>query len=243
MGRLYIKTELKNEKTVIADSFFSAPFKIMGTFDNNGICEIMIMQASAGILCGDKLEIELDIKSGSRVMITGQSYTKIFRCDGMGSKQNVKINVENGAELLYLPPPVIPFEKSYFVNMNDINIESGTKLIIWDIFAAGRIGMGEQFLFTKYHTRTEVRENGQLIFGDSTRLVPDEVKLEGTGFFENCTHFGTAYFFGFGDIKTNKNIAITKAYKGNLIRTLSHSSDEIVKNFEKIIKKTIEEEC
>ncbi|MGN0183008.1 MAG: urease accessory protein UreD, partial [Candidatus Ornithomonoglobus sp.] len=77
MGKLYIETSCANGRTVVSDSSFTAPFKITKPFYNGDTAEIMIMQASAGILEGDSHELEFNVRSGSRVIITGQSYTKL----------------------------------------------------------------------------------------------------------------------------------------------------------------------
>ena len=105
MSELYIKTENVNGRTVVSDSYFTAPFKITQPFYNNGVSEIMIMQASAGILDGDSLNVKFDIGSGSHTAITGQSYTKLFKMDRYGAVQHTKINVGENSTFYYLPCP------------------------------------------------------------------------------------------------------------------------------------------
>ncbi len=225
----------------MADSFFTAPFKITRPVENGDMTEIMIMQASAGILEGDEHDIELKIRSGSRVVVTGQSYTKLFRMESGRAVQNVKITVENGACLHYLPCPVIPFCGSEFKGKNEIYLEKGAQFVMQDIFACGRCGMGERFGFRKYHSHTTVYENDKIVFVDNTRLVPDEFDISGMGYFEGYTHQGMAYFYGFGKLNTNDDNAVTasatRARCGQLVRALGHSSDEI----EQYIKNMITE--
>ncbi|MGN1115461.1 MAG: urease accessory protein UreD [Candidatus Ornithomonoglobus sp.] len=239
MGKLYIETSCENGRTVVSDSRFASPFKITKPFYNGDTAEIMIMQASAGILEGDSHELEFNIRSGSRVIITGQSYTKLFKMESGRAEQNVKINVESGAYLAYLPCPVIPFGESEFINTNEIHAAKGAQLALWDIFASGRNAMGESFKFRKYHSRTIVYEDGRAVFADNTRLVPEEFNLGGMGFFEDCTHQGMAYFYGFDDINAvgteNLTAAVTKAKRGQLIRVLAYSADEAVNYLKQFI--------
>lgn len=239
MGKLYIETECQNGNTVISDSFFTAPFKITKPFSNGKMAEIMIMQASAGILEGDCHEMEFKIRSGSRVIITGQSYTKLFRMEKGRAEQRVKITVEKDAFLCYLPCPVIPFKESEFINVNEIYLEEGAHFAMQDVFACGRKAMGEKFQFRKYHSRTTVYENGKPVFADNTRLVPKEHDISTIGYFENFTHQGMAYFYGLNKISLRESdlltAAVTDAKKGQLMRFLGNSSDEIENHIKNII--------
>jgi urease accessory protein len=239
MGKLYIETAYENGKTVVKDSFFTSPFKITKPLQTGDMAEIMIMQASAGILEGDEHEIELKIHSGSRVAVTGQSYTKLFKMENGKARQNVKITVEKDGFLCYLPCPVIPFCESEFIGTNEIYLEKGARFVMQDIFACGRYGMGEKFGFRKYHSRTQVYENGKIVFADNTRLVPSEFDISGTGYFEGYTHQGLAYFYGFEKINApdsdNVIAAVTQAKKGQLLRVLGNSSDETEQYLKNVI--------
>jgi urease accessory protein len=243
MGKLYIETAYENGKTVIYDCFFTSPFKITKPLMVNDMAEIMIMQASAGILEGDNHEIEIKIHSGSHVIITGQSYTKLFRMENGHARQNVKISVEKDGFLCYLPCPVIPFGESEFIGTNDIRLEKGSRFVMQDIIACGRSGMGEKFKFRKYHSRTIVHEEERIVFADNTRLVPCEFDISGIGFYENFTHQGMAYFYGCNNIEASDNnsviAAVTHPKGGQLLRILGNSSDEIEQYIKNIIMEEI----
>ncbi len=240
MSELYIKTENVNGRTVVSDSYFTAPFKITQPFYNNGVSEIMIMQASAGILDGDSLNVKFDIGSGSHTAITGQSYTKLFKMDRYGAVQHTKINVGENSTFYYLPCPVIPFGGSNFKCVNEINLAHGSKFMFWDVVSCGRTGMGESFQFDKYHAHTLVSVDGKIVFADNTRLVPKETRLDDIGFFEGYSHMGTAYFYGFRDLKKyfdNKTpSAVTNAYEGQLVRILADSGEYITDYLKRIIR-------
>lgn len=239
MGKLYIKTALREGKTVLEDCFFTAPFKVAKPFYSGDFAEIMIMQASAGILEGDSHEIKIEIGKGSKAVITGQSYTKLFKCKSFCSSQSVYINIEENAFLKYLPCPVIPFKDSDFRTLTKINLKKTSCLVLRDIFSCGRTGMGENFLFKKYQAQTLISEEGVPVFCDNTRLVPSEINLEGTGFFEGYTHMGLAYFYGFNKIRLDETkgfeAALTEAKKGRVLRALAYSGEDIINYTDKII--------
>ena len=78
-----------------------------------------------------------------------------------------------------------------------ISIKENSKLVISEILACGRIGMGESFKFSFYKSRTAVSIDGKPVFLDNTRLCNGEADFSGIGFFENYTHIGFIYFYGY----------------------------------------------
>lgn len=231
MGQLYIEAASLNGKTIISDRHFTAPFKITKPFYNGSFAEVMIMQASAGMLKGDSHRLEFYVKDKAKMKLTGQSHTKIFCTDSGEASQKTIIRIGSGGELHYLPCPVIPFAGSSFVGENNIYLSSGAKLILWDIFACGRVGMGERLAFRKYQSFTRVYEDNRLVFADNVVYMPNEAELGGIGYFESCTHTGIMYFYGYNDrelIKSKETeAAITKTKRGQLLRVFGYSSEDI----------------
>ena len=243
MGKLYISTRLGTAGTELDEVRFTAPFKLTSPFHIGTTAEIMIMQASAGLLKGDEHEIEIMISPCTSAVITEQSYTKIFKTDDGYASKHVKINVGENAVLYYLPCPSIPFAGSSFRSITEIELAPGSRLMFWDILAGGRVGMGELFNFRKYLSSVRVRLAGKLVYADSSRLIPSEHMLSSIGCFEGHTHMGTAYFYGFEndfEFKESNDIlsAFTHPFKGILVRALSCSGDKLTKYFSSLIPRS-----
>ncbi len=242
MSELYIKTEYDENQTVISDSFFTSPCKVAKPFKRGSGIEIMVMMASAGMLDGDRYNIRYDIGGGCAVKITGQSYTKLFKCEHDKIKQDTSIYVGDGAALYYAPCPIVPFGGSVFEANTSIYLEESSKLVLCDILSCGRSAMGERLEFTSYKSKIKVYSRNKLVFMDHTRLVPSEHDLFGTGFFEGRTHAGLEYIRG----AQTENIpeldgveaAVTRAAEGICVRALSDSADDISRLFE-IISRNI----
>lgn len=234
MSRLYICAENKGGRTVITDSFFSSPIKIAKPFYYADHTEIMMMTASAGILDGDIYEIEIVVKENASLKFTGQSFTKIFKSgEKGGAAQRVKITVENGGKLFYLPQPVIPFAESVFDSRTEIFLDNDSQLVMQDIFSCGRTAMNEHFAFKSYRSRTSVHVDGRLSFLDNVKLLPNEADLSGIGFFEGHTHSGMMYAY---NVQTSGEICCTNAYRGRVFRILSDTAQSISERFDTILK-------
>ncbi|MGN1481302.1 urease accessory protein UreD [Porcipelethomonas sp.] len=239
MSRLFLKAESRNGKTVISDSFFTAPIKIAKPFYCGNYTEIMMMTASAGILDGDFYDIEIQVMEGASFRLTGQSYTKIFKAAEKGAVQKVKINVEKDAFFIYFPMPVIPYGGSIFSNITEVHLCKNCRFVMCDILSCGRKAMNEEFLFQSYRSRTAVYVDGKMQFLDNQRFNPNEINLKGMGFFEGYSHAGMMYIYGCENVvipeSQTSESAVTKAADGTCIRIFSNSADEIVNQFRRVI--------
>lgn len=242
MSRLSVELKYSNGRTVVSDSYFSAPFKLVSPFYDEDYAKLMIMTASAGIMKGDFYDINIHALPGTNAIITDQSYAKIFNTrDGFAS-QSLNIQLEENSELIWMPKPVIPFENSSFEADTTISIKDNSKLVISEILACGRIGMGERFKFNFYRSRTAVSIDGKTVFLDNTRLCNGETDFSGIGFFENFTHIGFIYFYGYvkPEIISDKEITafVTQAKCGYVVRFMGNSADRLYSYAENLILRT-----
>lgn len=244
MSILKLTAEYKNGRTVITDSEFTAPLKIALPFYRKDCTEIMMMAASAGILEGDVYDIEITVRENAFLKFTGQSYTKVFKANNSGAKQNVKITVENGGTLIYAPCPVIPFGGSIFDVRTEVDIHPHSRLAMTDIISSGRAAMNEEFAFKSYRSRTVVCIDKKPVYLDNRRLVPDEIPLRGIGFFEGYTHAGSAYFYGADKQALEEALsgyssgeaALSLAAAGISVRAAGNGADPIHRLFETMTK-------
>ncbi|MGN0592170.1 MAG: urease accessory protein UreD [Ruminococcus sp.] len=239
MSRLFLKAENIHGRTVISDSFFTAPIKIAKPFYYDSVTEVMMMAASAGILEGDFYDIEIQVMKKASFKLTGQSYTKIFKATENGAVQKTKIHVERDASFLYFPTPVIPYGGSIFSNFTEVYLDQNCRFAMCDILSCGRKAMNEVFLFQSYRSRTAVYVDGKLQFLDNQRFIPGEANLKDMGFFEGYSHIGMLYIYGYENIvlpeSSTSEIAVTKAAAGACIRVFSNSADEAVEQLKRIL--------
>lgn len=235
MSELYIKAENQGGRTVISDCKFTAPLKIAKPFYKDNFTEIMLMTAGAGMLEGDFYNIGIDAGENASLKFTGQSYTKLFKSEKKGSSQSVKINVAENGELLYFPCPIIPFADSIYSAETEVRLEKNSKFAMCDIISYGRAAMNEKFLFKEYRSRTSVYVCGRLVFLDNVRLVSEEIFLAGTGFFENYSHIGMMYAYGYDIAEIPKipegEAAVSRALDGVCIRAAANGADDVYNFF------------
>jgi urease accessory protein len=232
MGELFLKTEVQQGLTVIADCFFTAPLKVAKPFYRPAGTEIMLMCASPGMLEGDSHQLEFVLGAGSSALITEQSYMKLFKMECQAARRQVKITVEEGAACRYLPLPVIPFAGSRFQGRTDVYLARTSRFFLCDILACGRVGMGERFLFSDYVSRLAIHVEGRLVFLEHTRLLPSQAEIGGIGFFEGYAYQGLIYLYGWelDDLPAGETVeaAMTKPEAGILICALANRGEDIL---------------
>ena len=252
---LYIKTGISDNKTIIEDSLFTAPYKIAKPFYNyeRNMAEVMVMSASAGVMEGDSYLTEIDVGKASSLSLQGQSYTKIHKMNNGFAKQKNVFYVSENACFDYDPKPSIPFGDSDFYSESTCYLFKGAQYLYSEIIACGRTKSGERFSFKRYKSYNKVYYCNNLIFADNQELRPDIQALEELGFFEGYTHQATvAYFYDemkretlmeklFNALQEYQGIetGISTTYKyGIIIRMLANSSDyleEITRKIRNII--------
>lgn len=197
-----MKTELRlsigclNDTTDITDVYFTSPLKIGTPAGYNDRFNVVFMMASAGLLKGDRLDYDIYCGERTRTRMTDQSYTKIFNTGEGSVSRHQKITVAKDASLFYCPLGTIPFKNSRFNGETEVYLHEDSEFLLRDLWAAGRIGMGESFEFTHYRSRTIVYVDDRPAFLDHCLLEPEKMDLSGPVFMDGRTHQGTFYYYG-----------------------------------------------
>jgi len=243
MSKVVAELTNQNGRTVLSDCSFSAPLKIAKPFyRDDGYTEIMLMCASPGMLSGDCFDIQFTCGANSHTIISGQSYQKLFNTGDEMTRQNIRIQVGENASLFYCPYPVIPFAGNKFHSKVNITLHPTSKLLFGDILVCGRQGMGERFAFEEYRSRTIVSLHDRPIFLEGSRLIPQEVAVDGIGFFEGRSCQGVLYLHGYENISLPESCfleaAVSQSYEGYTVRMISDYPDEAYQFAQKLFLAT-----
>ena len=242
-AKLNLKIENFVGKSAVVYSKYNGSLKVGTPNYYNERLSLVIMMASAGILKGDDYQYEITCGNKTKTIITEQSYTKIFNTGLEGAKKHVNIRLEGNASLFYRPSPVIPFEGSCFSCDSVINLDKNSEFLCTDIFASGRIGMGEKFAFSKYRNRICVFLDNKPIWLDNCFLDPDNMDLRKLVFFDGYTHQGTLFYYGFNEkeqelleyeTKSPVLFGKTSSTAGVCIRVLANTAQDIEEEFDRI---------
>ncbi len=190
LSQLHLTAELRDGKTILADKFFTAPFKIMFPFyEKEDFMTVMLLTASAGIMAGDRQEFDFLVRTGAKMEFVSQAYEKIHKMDEGHAERVTHILVEPGAWLHYTPLPTIPFAGSDFRNTVDIELTDETSHLVYsEVLTCGRVAHGEEFGYHRFGNRVSIYQGGRIVYRDNTLYEPETMDMRGFGMYEGFTH-------------------------------------------------------
>jgi urease accessory protein len=127
-----------------------------------------------GLVGGDALSLELEVRAGAQACVTTQAETKVYRSERAAGRQLTRARIDEGALLALLPEPVSAFAGSSYVQEQRLSLAAGASLVLVDGFTAGRTARGERWAFRSLATRTEVVVDGRPVLHDALRLAEGE---------------------------------------------------------------------
>ena len=185
----------KNGRTLLKDLSFTAPFKVMEPFVwDDGLTQVMVLAASAGIMEGDRQEFSLSVESGAALEFTSQAYEKIHQMSGQDcARRHAAITVADGGFLRYNPQATVPFADSAFESTVDVHLQGNAGFQWSEIFTCGRYMRGERFAYRWYTNLVRIYRDGRLIYRDNARFDPAVFAMDGMGMFEQYTHLASLF--------------------------------------------------
>lgn len=202
MGTSVLRAEfrLQSGRTVLGDAFFTPPMKLAKPFPVDGRpagAAVVVMEASPGMLAGDRYEMDWSIGSGARAAATTQSYAKVHPCPAGGAVQTIRIAVGEGASFIWVPQPMQLHADASFRGSVQAELASGASLMLLDTLGAGRIHhAGEAFRFRLFEQEVTVSVEGRIALASRVRYAPAEQSPGAPGAFGGDTHVGTLFGFG-----------------------------------------------
>lgn len=250
VSRICATAVLKDNRTILEDISFTAPYKIMMPFEkDDGGIQIMPLCASAGIMAGDSQEFLYHVKEGANLEVLSQSFEKIHKMDEGSASRIIEVKIDKNAVLYYYPQPVIPFAKSAFDSRMTIYLEDDTsQLFLLEIISCGRNAHDERFQYRRFSSKVLLYRGEKLVYRDNTCYEPDKMPMEGIGMYEGYTHMANLFMSKTNNIDEKKiwqildedpeiDGGITHLATGDLVlRIFGYRAQKLQKIAEKIKK-------
>jgi urease accessory protein len=160
---------------------------------------VVVLNPTGGLVGGDRLVIDGAVTAEAHACLTTVSATKVYRTAGPPAEQDVRLRIEAGATLEYVPDHTIPFAGSNVRQRIDVQMGDRARLILVDAFAAGRVARGEAWRFARLESAITVRDAEGWRFCDRLALE-GRAAWTGLGFAEDHTYFATVLVIGPGGL-------------------------------------------
>jgi urease accessory protein len=173
---------------------FRSPLQVLEPLDvaGDGSALAVLLNPGGGILGGDLLRTEIEVGPGAHVTVATPSATKIYRCAGPLAVQQTSLRVAEDATLEYLPQHLIPHAGAALEQSLHVHLGPGSRLILYDGFALGRVARGERWAFRSLASELRVDAGDRPLYWERLRLTPGGAAgLAGLGGAEGCAYLGT----------------------------------------------------
>src|ERR1700693_557111 len=182
-GFLRLRFARSGASTILAQSRFSLPLQALTPLTlTDGASYLMLLNPTGGVLGGDHLITDIVQEAGTHVCLTTPSATRIYRTAEKPAILETVIHLGEGAALEFLPDHVIPHTGSALRQSLRIEMARGSRAIILDSMASGRVAHGERWKFTEMDTRTEVYAHDRPVYINRTRIAPATKRPDRLGF-------------------------------------------------------------
>lgn len=204
-GHLALRAAARPEDgvTTLAAQSFRAPYHVSKPYwdANTRTLLVQVVNPTAGILSGDRLESAVSVEPGAAVLLTTPSASRVFRMrEGEASADSLQqFTVAAGAWLDVLPEPLVPHRGSRFHQRTVLDVAPGGAALYADLLFPGRIAHGETWAWDRLVLELEVRSGTELLLRERLDQTAEHLHalatLAGNG--EHAS-FGNAVFLSPG---------------------------------------------
>ena len=146
---------------------------------------VQVVNPTAGILSGDRLESEIVVDAGAALLVTTPSASRVFQMKEGAAECRQSFTVASGGWLEVMPEPLVPHRGSSYRQQTRINVASGGELFFADLLMPGRVAHGEAWEWKSLQLETEVRVGNELVLRERFDQTGDDLKalaaLAGSG--------------------------------------------------------------
>jgi urease accessory protein len=124
---------------------------------------VQIVNPTAGILSGDRLESDISVGANAALLVTTPSASRVFKMKTGTAECRQHFTVAKDGWLEVLPEPLVPHRGCHYRQATRIDVEPGGELLYADLLLPGRVAHGEAWGWGQLCLETKVRRGGELI--------------------------------------------------------------------------------
>ncbi|MEZ4545615.1 MAG: urease accessory protein UreD [Cyanobacteriota/Melainabacteria group bacterium] len=146
---------------MVSHQFGKAPLQVHCPLylSRNNHPTVFLRSPSAGLLDGDRHEIEIDVADGATLEVRTQAACLVYTGS---SRQDVVIKLGRDSKLCFCPQPFILTADSGLTQRIKVEMHESSGLLLKDSFSAGRIAMGECWQFREMDSSIQITISGKV---------------------------------------------------------------------------------
>lgn len=161
-GHLHLEASLRADgQTVLSRQSFRAPFHIGKPYWDGRVLQVRIVNPTAGILAGDRLELAVNVEAGASLLAMTPAVTRAFAMNSGAAESRQTFVVRAGGWLEYAPEPLCPHAQSDYSQITRIELDENGGAYWVDTLAPGRVGRDETCAWRRLRVALDVSFAGE----------------------------------------------------------------------------------
>ena len=195
-GHLRVEANVQADgRTALGRQSFRAPFHLGKGYWDGTVLQIRLVNATAGILAGDRLELEVRVAPAAALLVTTPSATRAFMMASGVAECRQHFAVGTGGWLEYAPEPLFPHRGSDYAQTTRLEVADGAEAYFTDALAPGRAGRGETWGWRRLQLTLEVLHAGEPVLRERLAGGGAELARKAAFFGHEEAWFGTLLVF------------------------------------------------
>lgn len=132
--------------------------------------EALLINTGGGVAGGDRIETVYELGNAADVVHTTSSAERIYRSDGTPARLEVRVALEPGSRLEWLPQQTILYAGARLERSIEVDAAADSRLLMVELTTFGRPESDEGVAPASLNDQWRVRRNGQLVYAEALRL-------------------------------------------------------------------------
>lgn len=150
-------------RTFLSKQDIRSPWHLSKPYWNGKALTVLAINATAGMLEGDELELSVEAGPDTRLCVTSPSASRAYTMRGGSALCRQHFTAAAGAVLDVFPEPLFPHARTRYRQETWCDLSRDSSAFIAEQIAPGRAARGEIWAWDRLDLLTEVRLDGQLI--------------------------------------------------------------------------------
>jgi urease accessory protein len=184
--------------------------------ETEGLSAVLVNTAG-GIAGGDRFDIDIATREGTRLTVTSAAAEKIYRAEDAAARLNITLRAEARSHLAWLPQETILFDRARILRRIEIDLADDASLLLCEIAVFGRAAMGERMRQGEFSDRWRMRRGGRLVFAENICLDGDiGEKLARTAVAKGGVAIGTALIVPGDEVLVQRIRELSQTFGGEV---------------------------
>jgi urease accessory protein len=132
--------------------------------------QAVIVNTAGGTAGGDRYDIACHAGAGADLTVSTAAAEKVYRSTRAAAEVAIKLTVETGGALTWLPQETIFFHDARLSRRIDVTVAEDAAVLMTEAVVFGRSAMGETVRTGSFVDRWRVQRAGKLVFAETVRL-------------------------------------------------------------------------